>query len=145
MSEHPKADVLRRRQLKHGLARDLRANATEAERKLWRALRDKKMGALRFRRQQPIGPYVADFFCASAKLIVELDGSQHREEQAAAYDAARTRWLEDRGYVVLRFANVDYLKEPHTALSRIWEVAKARALDPSPKTLRVFDPPSRGG
>jgi very-short-patch-repair endonuclease len=61
---------------------------------------------LRFRRQQPIGSYVADFYCSAVKLIIELDGSQHADGQAQ-YDLYRTRWLETRGYKVLRFWNTD--------------------------------------
>jgi very-short-patch-repair endonuclease len=61
---------------------------------------------LRFRRQQPIGPYIGDFYCSAAKLIIELDGSQHADTRAQ-YDLNRTRWLEARGYKVLRFWNTD--------------------------------------
>ena len=142
-----KANAVRRRQLKRGLARDLRTHATEVERKLWQMLRGKKMGELRFRRQQPIGPYIVDFFCPSARLIVELDGSQHYEEKAAAYDKARTRWLEAHGYRVLRFTNVDFLKEQSATLDRIWEFVKERGLDPSPKNPSDFStlPQGEGG
>jgi very-short-patch-repair endonuclease len=110
--------------MKRGAARALRAEPTEAERRLWKALRDKQMGNLRFRRQQPIGPYIVDFFCPAVKLIIELDGSQHGEEGAVAYDEARTRWLQVRGYKVLRFANADFLKEPHVVLEQIWTAVK---------------------
>jgi very-short-patch-repair endonuclease len=67
----------RQTQLKHAAAKELRANATEMERKLWTVLRRKQLSGVRFRRQQPIGPYIADFFCSSAKLVIELDGDQH--------------------------------------------------------------------
>jgi len=100
----------RRSQFKRGFAKHLRTNLTDAERRLWRLLRGKQVADLRFRRQQPIGPYIADFFCPAAKLIVELDGGQHSVDENAAYDAARTRWLEDRGYRVLRFTNGEVLK-----------------------------------
>ena len=84
-------------------ARALRAAMTDAEQALWRALRQKQLDGTRFRRQQPLGPYVADFYCAAAKLIVEVDGGQH----ADGADAARDAWLAARGYRVLRFWNPD--------------------------------------
>jgi very-short-patch-repair endonuclease len=102
----------RRINLKKDLARTLRSNSTEAERKLWHCLRDKRLEGIKFRRQQPIGPFVADFYCAPAKLIVEIDGSQHAEERAC-HDEKRTRWLEARGHNVLRFWNSDLQDSDH--------------------------------
>ncbi|MFL6690562.1 MAG: endonuclease domain-containing protein [Alphaproteobacteria bacterium] len=99
--------IARRATHKRAAARTLRANATEAERKLWHCLRDKRLMGVRFRRQQPIGPYVADFYCSIAKLIVEVDGGQHADPAAAERDGERTRWLEQRGYSVVRFWNSD--------------------------------------
>ncbi len=138
MSEKPKANAEQREQHKQEMAKSLRRNATEVERKLWQMLRRKRMGDVRFRRQQPIGPYIGDFFCAAAKLIVEMDGSQHYEEEALAYDKARTEFLEAQGYLVLRFNNVDFLKDPGAVLDRIWHFVKQRALDPAPKTRSAF-------
>jgi very-short-patch-repair endonuclease len=106
MLPKPRPHTIRRTDLKREAARQLRLNATEAERKLWHCLRDKRLLGLRFRRQQPIGPYVADFYCSAAKFIVELDGSQHADSRAQ-YDLARTKWLESHGYKVLRFWNTD--------------------------------------
>jgi very-short-patch-repair endonuclease len=91
-------------------ARELRRNMTPPERRLWAILRRKRLSEFRFRRQQQIGPYIADFFCPRAKLIVEVDGGQHGEEEAMWYDWKRTKWLESRGYRVLRFWNVDVMK-----------------------------------
>ena len=85
----------------------MRANQTEAETRLWQRLRDRRLAGAKFRRQAPIGPYIADFISLEAKLIVEIDGGQHAENAAA--DAARTAWLEDRGFRVLRFWNNDTL------------------------------------
>ncbi|MFL5239582.1 MAG: endonuclease domain-containing protein, partial [Rhizomicrobium sp.] len=76
------AHTVRRTELEREAARQLRLNATDAERKLWYCLRDKRVLGLRFRRQQPIGPYIADFYCSAAKLVVELDGSQHADTRA---------------------------------------------------------------
>ena len=91
--------------VKHEFARTLRRRQTDAERKLWFALRDRQFAGFKFRRQQPIGPYIADFVCFEAKLVIELDGEQHGSDQGAAYDNARTRFLEKEGFRVLRFPN----------------------------------------
>ena len=105
--------------MKRDLARSLRSNATDAERKLWSLSRNKQLGGLRFRRQQPIGPYIVDFFCPAAKLVVELDGSQHGEEENLTYDEARTKWLNSRGYRVVRFVNADVLRNPEIVADAI--------------------------
>ncbi len=89
------------------IARRLRQTPTEAEIRLWSRLRRKQLDGFRFRRQQPIGPYVVDFFCPEAALIVEVDGGQHAWSETE--DSARTRWLEARGYRVVRFWNNDVL------------------------------------
>ncbi len=83
----------------------LRKDRTDAERKLWAALRRRQLDGARFRQQAPLGPYVVDFLCPAARLIVEVDGSQHAVEVAA--DSARSKWLEERGYRVIRFWNND--------------------------------------
>ena len=98
-------------------ARALRANQTEAETRLWRLLRDRRLAGAKFRRQVPIGPYIADFACLAAKLIVEVDGGQHAENAAA--DAARTAWLEEQGFRVLRFWNNDALANSDGVLEEI--------------------------
>ena len=105
-------------------ARDLRRNTTDAEKALWRGLRE-AFPSTKFRRQVPVGPYFADFFSFSAKLIIEVDGGQHAE--ATEYDAARTRHLEAQGYSVLRFWNHDVLTNIGGVLSVI-----AERLSPSP-------------
>jgi very-short-patch-repair endonuclease len=86
-------------------ARQLRANATDPEMRLWRHLRRSPLLGSHFRRQVPIGPYVADFACMAARLIIEVDGSQHGDTAIKARDDSRTRWLEREGYRVLRFWN----------------------------------------
>lgn len=101
-------------------ARALRKNPTDAERRLWFLLREKKLAGYRFRRQQPIDPYVADFFCTFSKLIVELDGDQHGADENMAKDRARTEWLENRGYRVLRFPNREVFKSPAYVTEAIW-------------------------
>ena len=97
-------------------ARHLRRDLTDAERKLWHLLRDRRLNGLKFRRQVPIGPYIADFACQSAKIIVEADGSQHAESKR---DLARDAWLTARGYIVVRFWNHEILREPRMVLDTI--------------------------
>jgi very-short-patch-repair endonuclease len=82
-------------------ARSLRINSTEAEGRLWGELRDRRLGGWKWRRQATFEPYIVDFYCPAAKLVVELDGCQHQDQ--AAYDARRTRFLERRGLRVMRF------------------------------------------
>ncbi|OYU14244.1 MAG: DNA methyltransferase [Alphaproteobacteria bacterium PA4] len=90
-------------------ARILRADATPAERELWAMLRRGKLGA-RFRRQQPVGPFIVDFYCAAVGLVVELDGAGHAAQ--TDYDSRRTAWLAARGLTVLRFANAEVMEKP---------------------------------
>ena len=118
----------RRKVLKRDFARFLRSTPSDAETKLWVLLRSKRMLQLRFRRQQPIGPYIVDFYCSAAKLIVESDGSQHFEAPALAYDAARTKWLEARGYRVLRVGSFDVLNAPDRVLEVIWLAVKEKGI-----------------
>jgi very-short-patch-repair endonuclease len=105
-------------------ARELRKNATEAEKRMWRALRENFRGA-KFRRQVPIGPYYADFFSFPAKLVIEVDGGQHGEAQD--YDARRTAFLESQGLCVIRFWNNDVLSNIEGVVTMI-----AESLSPSP-------------
>ena len=98
-------------------ARSLRRDSTDAERLLWRQVRDRRLGGYKFRRQVPIGPYIADFLCVSGRLIIELDGSQHRERTAE--DRERTQWLEGAGYRVLRVWNNDVLHNMDRVLEAI--------------------------
>ena len=102
------------------LARKLRLTPTDAEIRLWSRLRRKQLKGFRFRRQHPFGPYVVDFFCAEAKLIVEVDGGQHADE-----GEARTRWLEARGYRVIRFWNNDVLANTDGVLRMILDALRA--------------------
>lgn len=97
-------------------ARQMRTGPTDAERLLWRHLRAHHFAGCKFRRQQPLGPYIVDFVCFSARLIVELDGGQHL---ASTRDAERDRRLRASGYTVLRFWNDDVLVRTEAVLEEI--------------------------
>ncbi|HUC60901.1 MAG TPA: endonuclease domain-containing protein [Alphaproteobacteria bacterium] len=104
-------------------ARRLRKTPTDAEIRLWSRLRRNQLDGFRFRRQQPIGAYVVDFFCPEARLIIEVDGGQHAIDEVR--DAKRTQWLEGRGYRVLRFWNNDVLGNTDGALGTIRDALRA--------------------
>ena len=92
------------------MARDLRKNATDAERRRWSKIRGKQLNEYQFYRQKNIGDYIVDFYCPAAKLIVEIDGGQHYSEANIVKDEARDKFLSDLGFSVLRFSNSDVLK-----------------------------------
>ncbi len=114
-------------------ARRLRRDQTDAERKLWSRLRDRRLYGARFRRQHPIGPFIADFCCTTAKLIVELDGGQHALQKRS--DAERTTFLAGQGYRVIRFWDNEALTNTEDVLLRIIEALGAKGLSPSPCPL----------
>jgi very-short-patch-repair endonuclease len=87
-------------------AREMRHPQTPAEATLWRALRNRKTG-FKFRRQHPIYRFIIDFYCAQAKLLIEIDGESHLQPNQKEYDEARTEYLEELGYKVIRFTNDD--------------------------------------
>ena len=113
-------------------ARRLRRDSTDAERLMWRALRSRQLADLKFRRQATIGPYIPDFVCIEARLVIEIDGGQHDED----LDRERTRFLEQRGFKVLRFWNNDVLANPEEVLETILRAAQAgKGEKPSPYPL----------
>ena len=99
-------------------ARSLRRDMTDAEKLLWRHLRLKQFAGYKFRRQHPIGNYILDFVCLDALLVLEVDGGQHAEH--ADSDANRTRWIEAKGFRVLRFWNNEVLNNIEGAKFVIW-------------------------
>ena len=113
-------------------ARQLRSSQTEAEARLWYHLRAGRFNGLKFRRQHPLPPYIADFCCVEGRLVIELDGSQHSPDG----DAARTRYLQSQGWQVLRFWDNDVLGRTDAVLEAIWN--SVLAADPLPN-------PSPGG
>lgn len=109
------------------LARKLRKEMTPAERLLWSRLRDRRLAGFKFRRQVPVGPYIVDFLCAEARVIVEIDGGQHNFPDARAQDQERTRFLEAKGYKVLRFWNNEVLGNLEGVLTVILEACRSHS------------------
>jgi len=91
-------------------SRQLRENMTDAERHLWAKIRMKQINGYQFYRQKPIGDYIVDFFCPRAKLVIEVDGSQHFSDEMTEYDRIRAEYMKGLGLRVLRFANTEVLK-----------------------------------
>jgi len=101
-------------------ARRLRKNQTDAESRLWQRLRNRSLVGCKFRRQHPIGPYIADFVCIERRLVIEVDGGQHAAQVEA--DNSRTAYLESKGFRVVRFWNHQVLTEMDAVLERILAV-----------------------
>ncbi len=102
-------------------SRDLRCEMTDAERLLWRKIRCRQINSLQFYRQKPIGDYIVDFYCSKAKLIIEIDGGQHYEDENLRKEELRSKELEKFGLKILRFTNVDILKNIDAVVNEILE------------------------
>lgn len=98
-------------------AEELRQRPTDAERPLWRRLRLRQLEGYKFRRQVPLGPFIVDFLCLEANLVIELDGGQHVE--AAGYDRNRTSYLQEQGFRVIRFWNGEVLQRTDEVVDEI--------------------------
>jgi very-short-patch-repair endonuclease len=109
-------------------ARELRKNLTDAERRLWQQLKRRQIATVKFRRQQPIGPFIVDFVCFERRVIIEVDGGQHAEQ--VPYDEQRTGWLEAQGYRVLRFWNNDVLANTEAVAQAILDAVEQRIYPP---------------
>jgi len=103
------------------LSRQLRDNMTDAERHLWAKIRMKQLKGYQFYRQKPIGDYIVDFFCPRAKLVIEVDGSQHFSDEMTEYDRIRNEYLSSLGLRVLRFTNTDVLTHIERVVENIIE------------------------
>ena len=110
-------------------AKHLRRNMTDAEKLLWRHLRGHRLAGQKFRRQQPLGPYVVDFVHFGVRLIVEADGGQHN---ASEHDAQRDTWLKAQGFRVLRFWNNEILLNTDEVLAVIFEAVGGSPSPPAP-------------
>ena len=123
------------------IAKALRHRMTDSERQLWTQLRAHRMKPWKFKRQQPIGPYIVDFVCFQANLVIEVDGGQHQDNMA---DLARDAWLEGQGFRVLRFWNNEVLKEMPAVLEKIMEILHPSATAPGvalpPASMRSSPP-----
>ena len=115
-------------------SRELRLNATDAERKLWGQLSARKVAGVRFNRQFPIGPFICDFASRSAKLVIEVDGGQHAVD--VEKDRARTAYLQARGYRVIRFWNNDVMERIDGVVS---EIERVLADMPSPNPSHKWE------
>jgi 2-isopropylmalate synthase len=125
---------------KRDFARVLRRNATEAEQTMWRLLRDRRFGGVKFRRQVPVGPFIADFASIEHRLVVELDGGQHAD---SASDVRRDRFLKAEGWRVLRVWNNELMRNREGVLEAIYD---ALCTGPHPAAARPPSPASgRGG
>lgn len=120
-------------------ARELRQPQTPVETRPWAHLRNRQLGGFKVRRQHPIDRFIVDFYCAACRLIIEIDGDSHADQ--VEYDLARTEWLNDRGYDVIRFANREVLRQPHAVLETILEecnkLASEQAGSLAPRGERV--------
>jgi very-short-patch-repair endonuclease len=124
-------------------ARQLRREMTLPEVVLWQALRKGQLAGLRFRRQHPIGPYILDFYCSSARLAIEVDGSAHETAARVRHDERRAAWLSERGVTVLRFRAIDVLRDERLE-GVLGAIDQAIAAAPS-GPLRSPPPPHGGG
>lgn len=124
-------------------AKQLRRNLTGPERKLWSALRLLRTEAFHFRRQAAFEQFVLDFVSHRERLVVEVDGSQHLEEKQRAHDEERTRFLESRGYIVVRYTNYEVLQNLDGVMGHLWRILNERAQEKfvgMPVRLREIDP-----
>ncbi|RWK61875.1 endonuclease domain-containing protein [Mesorhizobium sp.] len=112
---------------KRRFARSMRREPTEAEDRLWHELRGRRLDRIKFRRQVPVGKFIADFVCAEARLIVEIDGSQHADSN---YDRVRDAELKARGFRVLRFWNDDVLRDLSAVCDTIIAYVRDESLQP---------------
>ncbi len=122
-------------------AKALRQNITDAEQLLWRHLRAHRLNGQKFRRQQPIGPYVVEFVHLGAKMIVEADGGQHSQSES---DVVRDEWLTSQGFKIMRFWNNDILNNTDAVLTAILDALAPSPLTPLPQGERGTDDPFSG-
>ena len=118
----------------------LRRDATDVEKRLWSALRNRQLGGFKFRRQWTINRYIVDFACLEAMLVIELDGGQHSPER----DALRTAHLEAKGFHVLRFWNQEMIDNPGGVLETILSMLIKRTASERQKTLTQPSPAKAG-
>jgi very-short-patch-repair endonuclease len=122
-------------------ARYLRKTMSDAECALWNVLRNGQISGFRFRRQHPIGVFIADFVCLEKRLVIEVDGSQHAEPAQMKHDEERTQWLESKGYRVMRFWTNEIAEDRDSVLDAIWvalqELPTTRIRPPPPRRAKI--------
>ena len=107
------------------LSRNLRSNMTDAEQLIWSKIRRKQIKDVQFYRQKNIGHYIVDFYCPKGKLVIEIDGGQHYEKEGMDKDRKRDDYLQGLGLNVMRFSDIDVLKNINEILERIYEHLKS--------------------
>jgi very-short-patch-repair endonuclease len=115
---------MRKRKISKSIASKPRHNQTDAEKALWTRLRSKQLKGVKFRRQQPIGTYIVDLISFDSRLIIEIDGSQHSQDNKTNKDEKRTMWLQQRGYQVIRFWDNEVLQNIDGVLEKILAALK---------------------
>ncbi len=113
-------------------SRELRTNMTDAERMLWSRLRGKQLLGVQFYRQKPLGPFIVDFYSHAAKLVIEVDGGQHYEEEHAKKDIKRDEHLTGLGLRVMRFDNRQVMLETDAVVEEIFKVIEEKQIPPAP-------------
>jgi very-short-patch-repair endonuclease len=127
--------------LANEFARELRNNATSAERELWHRLKVLKFSGWKFRRQVPVDQYIVDFACLSHRLIIEVDGATHATDDELARDTRRQRYLESQGFMLLRFRNTDVFTNIDGVMDVVVGVLNGSACETTPAP----DPSPQGG
>ncbi len=117
---------LLRKVLHRDRARELRKRSTPAETALWQLLRDRRLARFKFRRQHPWGPFILDFFCPQARVVVELDGEYHADPEQSVLDDERTAELTALGIRIVRFRNAEVLADPDGVLVRLLPILRNR-------------------
>jgi very-short-patch-repair endonuclease len=143
MADPPKPPAWRVSTRQRTRARTLRRDQTDAEQIVWNAIRARRLCGARFRRQTPIGPFIVDFVCNDARLVVEIDGGQHYETEHLKRDARRDEFLAAKGYRILRFSNYDVMTNRQGVFETI-AAAVAHALSPPLPRKRGREPTERG-
>lgn len=113
-------------------AKAFRKALTPPEFRLWQVLRRDRVGKIKFRRQHPVGPYILDFYCAAAKLAIEIDGAVHNEPKQIAHDRRRTAWLHERGVRVVRLSAVSVMTDQAAVVDFIYDLVRSRLAAESP-------------
>ncbi len=105
-------------------ARELRKSQTDAERKMWALLRNRRLVGFKFRRQQPIGSYIIDFYCPEFRLAVEIDGVGHMSDEQRRYDLSRSEFISSKAITIIRFWDNEVLNDSRSVLQQILDVAE---------------------